>query len=135
MATSVRFELDANGIERKLDRVSNRVENAVAWQVRKDTAPYVPMLTGSLDNRTRVDGGKVIYPGPYSRYLYYGKLMVSPTTGSAWARKGETKVLTEKDLQYNTAAHKLAHSHWFEASKAANLEKWLRVAQKAVDNG
>lgn len=135
MATSVRFELDANGIERKLDRVSNRVENAVAWQVRKDTEPYVPMLTGTLKNTTRVNGGKVIYPGPYARFLYYGKVMISPTTGTPFALKDEKKVLTEKDLQYNTAAHKLAQSHWFEASKAKNLKSWLRVAQDEVDNG
>lgn len=135
MSVSLNFELDDSGIAEKVERIATKVENTVAIQVKKDTEPYVPYAEGSLSKRTRVDGGKIIYPGPYARFLYYGKLMVSPTTGSAWALKGEKKILTDKNLRYNTAAHKFAQSHWFEASMAENLEKWLKVAQKAVDNG
>ena len=109
-----------------------KAEHTVALQVRKDTSPYVPMLTGSLDKRTRVEGAEVIYPGPYARYLYFGKLMVDPATGSSYAPKGTTKVLTDKNLVFNTASHAQAQAHWFEASKAENLEKWVRVADKAV---
>ena len=116
----------------KLAEASTKGEHAVAIQVQKDTSPYVPFLTGSLDQRTRVDGSQVIYPGPYARYLYYGKLMVAPATGSSYATKGATKVLTDKNLVFNKASHANAQAHWFEASKAENLEKWIRVADKAV---
>ena len=100
-------------------------------QVEKDTAPFVPMLTGSLRARTRVTGNEIIYPGPYARYLYYGKLYVDPLTKSSFARKGATKVpaVPEKDLIFHRPG---TCSHWFEASKAQNIEKWLRVAEKAV---
>ena len=101
-------------------------------QIEKDTAPFVPALTGSLTQRTRVDESFVIYPGPYARYLYYGKLMVDPETGSPWAKKGATKVLTDRNLVFNHTVHPQAQSHWFEASKAQNLDKWIRVADKAV---
>ena len=122
--------LDA--IQDKLAKGCTKAEHTVALQVRKDTSPYVPALTGDLDRRTRVDGSKVIYPGPQSRYLYYGKLMVDPETGSSYATKGGTKVLTDKDLVFSKAVHGQAQSHWFEASKAENLEKWVRVSDKAV---
>lgn len=79
-----------------------------------------------------MDGAEVIYPGPYARYLYYGKLMVDPATGSSYAKKGTIKVLTDKNLVFNKAMHAQAQSHWFEASKAENSEKWIRVADKAV---
>ena len=131
----LKFEVHADlseALAHKLAEASTKGENAVAIQVQKDTSPYVPFLTGSLDQRTRVDGSQVIYPGPYARYLYYGKLMVDPATGSSYATKGTTKVLTDKNLVFNKASHANAQAHWFEASKAENLEKWIRVADKAV---
>ena len=129
------FNVHTEGMEAIKDKLAEgctKAEHAVAIQIRKDTSPYVPALTGDLDRRTRVDGSKVIYPGPQSRYLYHWKLMVDPTTGSSYAQKGTTKVLTDKNLVFNKAMHAQAQSHWFEASKAENLGKWVRVADKAV---
>ena len=68
----LKFEVHADlseALAHKLAEASTKGENAVAIQVQKDTSPYVPFLTGSLDQRTRVDGSQVIYPGPYARYL------------------------------------------------------------------
>ena len=123
---------DLSGIGPMLRNASNKAQHAVAIQAQKDTSPYVPALTGSLDQRTRVDENQIIYPGPYARYLYYGKLMVDPTTGSSYAPKGATKVLTDKKLVFNKTMHSEAQAYWFEASKAENMDKWLRVAGKAV---
>lgn len=131
----LKFSVHTEGLEaikEKLAEGCTEAEHTVALQIRKDTSPYVPMLTGSLDSRTRVDGAEVLYPGPYARYLYYGKLMVDSATGSSYAKKGTTKVLTDKNLVFNKAMHAQAQSHWFEASKAENSEKWIRVADKAV---
>lgn len=122
----------AEALARKLEGNITQTEHLVAQQVMKDTSPYVPALTGSLDRLTRVEGNKIIYPGPYARYLYRGKLMVDPETGSSYAKKGASKVLTDKNLVFNKATHQDAQSHWFEASKAQNLDKWLKVAGKAV---
>lgn len=131
----LKFNVHTSGLDSLREKVSSASDKAahiVAMQVRKDTSPYVPALTGSLAKRTHVDGGEIIYPGPYARYLYFGKLMVDPATGSSYAQKGSTKVLTDKNLVFNKAMHGQAQSYWFEASKAENLEKWVRVADKAV---
>lgn len=122
------------GLKMKLAEGCKEAEHAVANQIKSDTEPYVPFLTGSLDNRTRVYKNMVIYPGPYARYLYYGKLMVDPETGSSYAPKGGVKDLTDKNLVFNTSGHSQAQSHWFEASKAENLDEWERVAGKAVEH-
>jgi hypothetical protein len=119
-------------IKDKLAESCTRAESIVGQQVIKDTEPFVPALTGSLTIRTRLDGNKIIYPGPYARFLYYGKVMVDPQTGSTFAPKGGTKVLTNRDLVFSKAMHPQAQSHWFEASKAQNLDKWIRIAEKAV---
>ena len=131
----LKFSVHTSGlsvIPERLKAASEKAEHTVAIQVQKDTSPYVPFLTGSLDQRTRVDGSEVIYPGPYARYLYHGKVMVDPETGNAYAPKGGTKVVTAKNLVFNKAMHSQAQAYWFEASKAENMDKWLRVADKAV---
>jgi len=119
--------------EKMLDKMSAKAEHAVAVQIMKDTSPFVPALTGDLDRRTYVDGDTVVYPGPAARMLYNGKLMVDPNTGSPFAPKGGTKVLTDKNLIFNKIMHPQAQSHWFEASKAQNKEKWIRVAHNAME--
>lgn len=132
---AVTFAMHFGGMEAIKDKLAEsctRAESIVGQQVIKDTAPFVPALTGSLTIRTRLDGNIIIYPGPYARFLYYGKVMVDPQTGSTFAPKGGTKVLTNRDLVFSKAMHPQAQSHWFEASKAQNMEKWVRVADKAV---
>jgi hypothetical protein len=131
---ALKFSVQADGMDAVKEAISkgcDRAEHVLTVQGAKDTAPFVPMLTGSLRTRTKVTGNTVIYPGPYARYLYYGKLYVDPLTGSSYARKGVTKVpaVPEKDLIFHRTG---TCSHWFEASKAQNMEKWVRVAEKAV---
>lgn len=144
----LKFTVYTDGLEAikdKLEEVSTKAEHIVALQVRKDTSPYVPALTGSLDTRTWVDGQQIIYPGPYARYLYYGKVMVDAATGKGPMRivsedgtevirfrKGAKLRPTDRDLKIQRSMHPKAQSHWFEASKAKNLPKWLRVAKEAT---
>lgn len=132
---ALKFTVDTSGMDAlkaDLAQACTKAEHAVAVQVKKDTEPFVPALTGSLTQRTRVIGNEVVYPGPYARFLYYGKVMVDPATGSTYAPKGGTKMVTDRNLVFSKAMHPQAQSHWFEASKAQNLDKWVRVADKAV---
>lgn len=132
---ALKFSVDVSGmdaIKETIAKACTQAEHAVAQQMAKDTTPFVPALTGSLTQRTRVVGNEVVYPGPYARFLYYGKVMVDPNTGSAYAPKGGTKVVTDRNLVFTKSMHPQAQSHWFEASKAQNMEKWLRAADKAV---
>jgi hypothetical protein len=135
---NVKFNVKVNmdGIKTKLAAAIPRAEHILAEQMRKDTAPYVPMSgnAAGLDNRTRVEDNEIIYPGPYARYLYYGKVMVDPETGSPWAKAGATKVVTDRNLVFTQTHHSDAQAFWCEASKAQNKDKWERVAQKAIDH-
>ncbi len=134
----LKFTVKADGfseLDEAIAKACTKAEHIVAIQVKKDTSPYVPWLNGMLDRKTKVVGNSVIYDSPYARFLYYGKVMVDPETGSTYAPKGGTKVLTDKNLVFNKSGHAQAQAHWFEASKAENLDKWIRVADKAVKNG
>lgn len=136
------LKLDSRAFARDMDRIDRRIrfsdegaEHAMAVQMAKDTDPYVPAsgAPAGLHNRVIVSGDTIIYPGPYARFLYNGKLMIDPKTGSPFATKGATKVVvTGKNLNISQAVHGKAQSHWFEASKAQNLDKWRRVAGRVM---
>lgn len=65
-------------------------------------ARYVPYKEGGLVGNSRVDEQcNIHYETLYARFLYYGKLMVDPETGSSYAKKYHKKVLTDKDLVYH----------------------------------
>lgn len=98
--------------------------------------PYTPMLSGqmmqSATRGTVIGSGETKYNSPYARYQYYGKLMVSSITGSSYARKGESKVLTGKDLHYNKSKHPRAGKLWFERMKADRKEQILKGAERLL---
>lgn len=133
----LRFDITIRGMDllgRRMAHASKEAKHAMAVQAAKDTEPFVPARTKSLANRTKVIDDTIIYPGPYAHYLYIGKLFVDPNTGSAWAPSGATKVITGTNLQYSKSVHKKAQDHWFEASKAQNIEKWIRVAGRDIQH-
>ena len=63
--TKVRVDID----DKLMDRRAERADKILAQQAMKDTDRFVPALTGSLSQRTRVKGSQIIYPGPYARFL------------------------------------------------------------------
>ena len=73
----LKFSVKADGFDELHETIAQactKAEHIVALQARKDTAPYVPFLTGSLDRRTQVEGNAIIYGG---RNL----------SGQSWPRK------------------------------------------------
>lgn len=108
-----------------LKKPASIAEKWLANEVLKDTRPFVPALTLSLSNRAHVEGSTVVYPGPYARYLYYGKVMEGPLHGPKHA--------TDKDLVFTKTVHPQAQAFWFEASKAQNLGKWTNGVKKIVE--
>ncbi len=128
----------------RLYRAAPKAENMIAHQMATDTEPFVPALTKSLVDRTKVIGNAVLYPGPYARYLYYGKVMVdeygngpkrfADRFGNNVIRfpKGSKLHATDKNLIIQRSVHPQAQAHWFEASKVQNLEKWKRIAEKVM---
>jgi len=111
-----------------------RVQKFIDQEVIRLMDPYTPMLTGVLEKSatlgTRIGSGEIHQNVPYARYQYYGKLMVSSITGSAWASRGESKILTDKDLAHNKSQHPQAGPFWFERMKTDRKEQILREAQR-----
>lgn len=130
----ITFGINTDGLDATFD-ISEGVteaEHLLAKKIKDDTTPFVPYKTGRLTENTTVRENRIVYPGPYARFLYYGKLMVDPETGSPWARKGAKKVLTQKHLVFTKTTHPQAQSHWFEVSSALNLPAWIDFAKEEL---
>lgn len=109
--------------------VSIKTERVLTGQIFKDTKEFVPALTGNFSGLAYIDSGNVIvYRGPQVRFLYKGKVMIYPPTGSTWAPKKAQKKVTDKDLVFSKDMNKKAQAHWMEASEKANIDKWLKFA-------
>jgi hypothetical protein len=134
------LKLDAKTIlkSRGLDE-GGRVQKVVDMEIIKFMAKYTPFESGLLEHsallNTQIGSGLIRQVAPQARYDYYGILMVSSVTGSAWASKREKKVLTDKDLEFSKANHPLAGPFWFERSKADNSDKILKAAQEEANRG
>ena len=99
----LRFDITIRGFDllgQRMAHASNEAKHAMAIQAAKDTEQYVPALTKSLANRTRVEGDTIIYPGPYAHYLYVGKLFVDPNTGSPIGLKHPKRKISKSGSEW-----------------------------------
>lgn len=123
--------LKERGLE-PLGRVQKYVDQEVIRLMDQYTPRQSGILIKSATLGTKIGTGEINQIAPQSRYDYYGKLMVSSITGSAWASHGEKKVLTDIDLKFDTSKNALAGPYWFERMKADKKEQILRGAQKVA---
>lgn len=141
------FSVVEGGIkaELNLDRFSKQFQQAqyeLDKNISKSIQRFMPRRTG----RFIIDTGRQSKPlrgmgvvvggtGPMGRFLYMGKLMVDPVTGSPWARKGAKKVVTDTPLKYNQASNSNAGPDWFPRAKAADGEKWIKQCKRTAGGG
>lgn len=132
------MEIDLGRFEGQYTRAQYDLDSTVMT----DMVPYMPMQTGTFINVTRgmsqaiAGSGKVVAAAPpMGRFLYNGKLMVGERTRSAWAAKGEKKVITEKDLDFSKHAHPKAQSHWFDAAKKDHGKVWIKKVKQIAGGG
>lgn len=138
-------------VEISLDRFSKQFSEAQQWlgdRVLEDCKAVMPHLTGSLQQRSHTeDGGrKVVFPGPYARYLYGGKVMVDRETGKGPSKiptgpggayvlrfhTGAKLIPTDRPLRYSNPQ---ATDHWFDAAKAQHGEYWMAGVKRIGGGG
>ena len=120
-------------VDVKLDRFEKSLQGAQYWldgEIMTDMVPFMPHRDGNFINLTKLrsasiqGSGKVIAAAPPTgRFLYEGKVMVDPQTGSPWAKKGAKKVVTGKPLNYGNPR---ATPHWFDTAKEKYSKSWIK---------
>lgn len=123
----LRIQIDLKPYEQRF----TETQQWLGDRVLEDCRAVMPLLTGGMQQRSyvRYGGREVVFPGPYSRFQYGGKVMVDPDTGSPWARKGVKKVLTDRPLTYSNPE---ATDHWFDTAKARNGEYWINGVKERI---
>ena len=129
-------------VDVSLSRFEKQFQDAQYWldgQVMNDMVPYMPHRDGIFVNLTRMRSaalqgtGKVVAGAPpQGRFLYEGKVMIDPVTGSPWARKGAKKVVTERPLTYSNPK---ATPHWFDTAKDAHGKSWVKGVKRIAGGG
>lgn len=135
----------------RFDKQFQRAQYQLDGNVMNSMVPFMPMISGDFVDVTRaasaaIQGTGQVYAayGPAGRFLYQCKVMVSPVTGSTWAKKGEKKVLVsqysgktkaKEDLQYTKTAHPKAQAKWFDAAKKADGKEWIKQVKKTAGGG
>jgi len=92
---------------------NGRVTEFLRNEVDRFCDPYIPFSKGILKNaKTYPDKRSIKYISPYSHYHYKGKKYISPKLGVSgillksgkwWSPKGEKKVATNIDMNYQGA--------------------------------
>jgi hypothetical protein len=89
-----------------------RAQKVLDIMVIKDSAKFVPFQTGVMERSavesSEIGSGLVVYNTPYARRQYYGK------------------------FEHGKNKHPQATRLWFEAAKAENLDKWIRIVQEII---
>lgn len=96
---------------------------------------YTPMMSGNLRNNVTIGAGEIKYNSPYSHFIYEGKAMVDPHTGSAYARKAAHKVYSGGMIDLRHNKNPLSSRKWDKAAEPVQKPKLIRSMQKLIDNG
>lgn len=115
-----------------------KVRDDVFWtyaanEWHKLITPYTPYMTGTTAESVEIRPKEIEYKQPNARFLYRGKLMVDPQTGSSWARKDTKKVVTEKDLDLSHNKHPLSSKEWDKAAEPLQKPKLIRAMKKFLE--
>lgn len=114
------------------------VQKYIDTECLRNMKEYTPKISGTLEKspklNTVIGSGTIRQNTPYARYLYYGWLMVSTITGSAWS-KGESKMLTGVELEYSKSVNPKAGKLWFERMKEDCKDDILKGAQDIASGG
>ena len=116
---------------KRLEKNLKQAQWRLDTQIMQDMIPFMPQQTGAFINITQAQSSAMAGTGkvcagtaPMGRFLYEGKVMVDPLTGSPWARAGAKKVVTDRPLTYSNP---MATPHWFDTAKNLHLKDWEKL--------
>lgn len=131
---SVSIEVDLKRLEDNFNRAQYELDSAIMTSM----VPYMPRRDGQFINVTKgmsaalAGSGKVVAAAPpYGRFLYEGKVMVGEKSRSPWAKKGEKKVVTGRNLTYSGGGQ----DHWFDKAKASDGDNWVELVKSIAGGG
>lgn len=107
-----------------------KVQTFLGKTVADNLKAYVSLNSGTQVRATKSirSGKQVIINVPYARFQAGGKVMVGVNSNSPWARRGEKKRVTHKNLTYHS--NSLRGAHPFERMKA---DKYFKILNQTAE--
>lgn len=125
------FNISVNIDSELMAELAKKAQLALDLQIMADMEPLMPFQSGTFKQLTvarstaEAGTGRVTAAAPpFGRFLYYGKVMVDPVTGSPFARAGVKKIVTDRDLKF---WYPCAQNRWFEVAKESQLDAWKQL--------
>lgn len=129
---NVKVKLNLKQYGEKLQKAQRDLDG----QIMNNMKPYMPYQAGTFQQQTAARStalqgtGKVCAGAPpMGRFLYGGKVMIGKKSKSPWAMEDETKVLTDRDLEY---ANPDATAQWFETAKKNHMDDWVKCVEDSL---
>ncbi len=126
-------------------QVGGPVQKVIDKTVIDYNMQYCPWETGMLAKSaygaTQIGSGKIVYPGPYAHYMYYGEVYgpnipvfedKSGEPARFFSPPGQKKHSTGRKLKYATDVNPLAGSFWFERMKADRMQDIIQEAKNVA---
>lgn len=114
------------------------IQNFHTLNVSRRMPKFMPMVSGALIKNAiahiSLQDATITSTGPQVAFLYHGAPMVGDVTGSAWAKKGETKHVVPGKLKYNTEKNPQAGPFWDRALAANEGEVLVRELQNYINH-
>ena len=115
-----------------------KVQQFLGKTVADSLKKYVSYDSGTQEKSTKsIQGGKYVEIGvPYAQFQAGGKVMIGTKSKSPWARRGEKKIITNRNLTYHSSS--LRGAHPFERMKADKRESILNQTAnyaRRISNG
>ena len=108
----VKVNINVHEILSRFTGQISKGQMALKGQIAADTAPYVPRVTGALEQSVKpsdITADRFLkWNIPYARSQYYG------------------------EFQHSRQSHSKATRLWYEVAKAVNLSRWIKVAERIV---
>lgn len=130
---NMKAEVSMKELANRFNKAQYKLDSAIMTSME----PFMPRDASKLINATKAKSAALAGTGtvvaavpPYGRFLYEGKVMVGEKSRSPWAKKGEKKVVTGKNLTYSHG-----QDHWFDAAKAADCDEWVKLVKQTVGGG
>ena len=132
---TIELDIDLSRFEKQYGKAQYVLDTMIMTSM----IPYMPHQTGTFINVTKAMSSAIAGSGtvvaaapPMGRFLYEGKVMVDPQTGSPLARPGAKKVVTDRELDYSNPK---ATPHWFDTAKDKHGKSWVKAVKKIAGGG
>lgn len=133
VANGVNIEVDLSRLEGNFNRAQYKLDSAIMTSMEK----YMPKRSGQFVNTTKAMSAAVAGTGtvvaaasPMGRFLYEGNAMIGERSRSAWAKKGEKKILSGGRLNYTSGG-----PHWFDRAKESDMDNWESIVRNEIGGG